>query len=648
MPRLVLLLAAVAAFATPSRLLRNQDLRHEWLSGVARFSGGLTCTAFLIQPVASDDAPVYALTNGHCLGLSGNQVVAPAPLQRGSALTFHYFFDTPSRRISVPLRAAPYATMKGLDVAVVELETTWAALAAAGVRPVTLSRTAPAAGDTVFTVGAPVSGVPDAERWLRKSECAIAAQAQLAEGVWKFHDALRLPCGGVFAGASGSPVFDARTREVIAIINTSTQGAGASSGDFPCFTNYPCELTQAKGELVPEAAYGLPLTGIANCFDASGRFRFTLPACPLDPGLEPLLRGAPVANVRPGAAWNVSVSGAGFTEYRYKTGPEHETDCRRESGYSAPVDIATPLREPIPSADGRYILCVLGNGQQARHATFAHTAVDTVPPALSPRWLVRGDGRGFSVQMIFIVPDLSDYRYKFGPEPATDCDNPDGYQIYRRVPINVPAATAPLIRFCILGGDRNDNFTRPAQILLGESQPLPSGVVNGAGFAQGPLAPGAWASIFLASETADKLGPLTLRDAAGTEHTLQRSNWGSQINVLIPRTAALGRAELRIPSPVPASVSVDLQPAAPGIYLGANGLAVGTTGFVPANGLALVDGTPITVLLAGQRVTGTVSGFVVRYNLPPNFAYRGYVPIQLEHSGIRSNIAYLLLPDEGI
>jgi hypothetical protein len=100
MPRLVLLLAAVAAFATPSRLLKNQDLRHEWLSGVARLRTGLTCTAFLIQPVPSPDSPVYLLTNGHGpLGAAGNEVVRNARVQAGSAATFHYFFDTPARRL---------------------------------------------------------------------------------------------------------------------------------------------------------------------------------------------------------------------------------------------------------------------------------------------------------------------------------------------------------------------------------------------------------------------------------------------------------------------------------------------------------------------------------------------------------------------
>jgi hypothetical protein len=252
---------------------------------------------------------------------------------------------------------------------------------------------APQAGGAVFTVGAPVSGVAAAEAWLRQSECAIDAQVQLAEGPWKFHDALRLACGGIFAGASGSPVFDAQSREVIAIINTSTQGARYASGDFPCFGNNPCELTTAKGELVRESGYALPLTGIANCFDSAGRFDLDRPACPLDPGREPVLRGAPVANVRPGAMWNVTVSGSGFREYRYKTGPEHQTDCRIDSGYSAPVPIATPIQEAIPRADGRYLLCVLGDGQQARHATFAHTAVDTVPPAITPRWSGVGDTR---------------------------------------------------------------------------------------------------------------------------------------------------------------------------------------------------------------------------------------------------------------
>lgn len=673
------LLIPALLFSTPSRLLLNADHRHDAFAAVGRLRSALTCTAFLVQPAAA--SPVYALTNGHCvLGVARNEVATDVPVPEDSSFTFHYFVDTASRRQSVAVRAIPYATLKGLDLAVIQLDTTWEKLASAGVRPLRLGASGPRPGASVYTIGAPVSGVPDTEAWLRRSDCNVAAIAQLAEGPWKFHDAARLSCGAAYAGASGSPVFDVESGDVAAIINTSTQGQIYSSGDIPCFTNSPCELTQPSGRLVLEAAYALPLTGVSNCFDAAGRFDLRLDSCPLDPGGDLTLSNTPFTSVLPGAAWNVGVRGSTSTHYRYKTGPEVETDCRIDTGYSEPIPL-TPgarIQEPMPSTNGRYILCVLASGQQSRHATFTHTAVDSTPPVLRPQWVVRGDEDFFSVQFFFNVPDLSDYRYKYGPDAATDCDNPANYLIYRRIPIRVPIDKTSLIRFCVLGGDRAGNFTRPTHILLGESHPLPSGVVNSAGFEQGPLSPGAWASVFLASPFNNSLPPITLVDAAGTVFPLARLAGDQQVNFRIPANAAIGPAQLRFPSPIPSAFLLDIRPVSPGIFVSPDRTAWGVfridntfTPFggcagpnncfqvpipVPASlsisqsGLALAGGRAITAWAAGQRLTGTVptGGGGVIVDIPANFPYRGYVPIQLEVDGIRSNIAFIHLRDEGI
>jgi uncharacterized protein (TIGR03437 family) len=660
------LLLPILSGATPSRLLLNQDRRHEALAAVGRLRINSTCTAFLIQPRAA--SPVYALTNGHCvLGASGNEVATNVAVPPSAAFTTHYFVDTPSRRRNIPVKAIPYATLKGLDLAVIELDTTWAALDA---RPLRLSETPAQPGDPVFTVGAPVNGVPAEEAWLRRSDCSVDAIAQLAEGPWKFHDALRLACGAVYGGASGSPVFNARSGDVTAIINTGTQGQIYSSGDIPCYINSPCEL---PGRMFLDTAYALPLTGVANCFNTAGRFDLTAANCPLDPGNQPTLSGAPFTSAPPGTNWNVTVSGV--PEFRYKTGPEGETDCRIDSGYSAPQ--STPqIRQSIPAIDGRYILCVLGPNQQPRHATFTHTAIDSKPPALNPLWSVRADDNVYSVQFFFNVPDLSDYRYKFGPDAATDCDNTDGYQIYRRVPIRVPFDKNSLIRFCLLGGDRAGNLTRPTHILLGENHPLPSGVVNSAGFEQGPLSPGAWASLFLASPLTGSRPLLSLIDSAGTSFSLPTLySLDHQMNFPIPRNAAVGPAHLRVASPFPSTILLDIQPVSPGIFVTPTRAAWGfyrtpsmsaifagcgrsnscfqspipvpATVDLIANGMGLTDTRAVTIWLAGQRLPGrSLEG--AAFDIPANFPYRGFVPVQIEIDGIRSNIAYLHLKDEGI
>ena len=66
------------------------------------------------------------------------------------------------------------------------------------------------------------------------------------------------------------------------------------------------------------------------------------------------------------------------------------------------------------------------------------------------------------------------------------------------------------------------------------------------------------------------------------------------------------------------------------------------------NGLTQANGAPIRVWLAGQPVDGRVNAPYVEYRIPEGFAYRGFIPVQLEINGLRSNVAYLFLPDEGI
>ena len=114
--------------ATPSRLLLNQDGRNEAFAAVGRLRLNATCTAFPVQP--NPASPVYALTNGHCvLGASGNEVALNSRVPPGAAFSTRYFVDTPTRRQSIPVKAIPYATLKGLDLAVIEHDATWSALA---------------------------------------------------------------------------------------------------------------------------------------------------------------------------------------------------------------------------------------------------------------------------------------------------------------------------------------------------------------------------------------------------------------------------------------------------------------------------------------------------------------------------------------
>jgi hypothetical protein len=75
---------------------------------------------------------------------------------------------------------------------------------------------------------------------------------------------------------------------------------------------------------------------------------------------------------------------------------------------------------------------------------------------------------------------------------------------------------------------------------------------------------------------------------------------------------------------------------------------------VPSNltlatgGLALVERAEVVVWIAGQRLPGAYRAGMVSCDIPADFPYRGYVPVQVEAFGVRSNTAYYWLRDEGI
>jgi hypothetical protein len=97
------------------------------------------------------------LTAGHCISLEPYGVIRNQPLT--ARVTFNYFVDTSlDRRVTPRTRATGWSTMKGTDLALVELDATLGDLAAQGIRPLLLATSAPDPGRAVFWTG--ISGSP--------------------------------------------------------------------------------------------------------------------------------------------------------------------------------------------------------------------------------------------------------------------------------------------------------------------------------------------------------------------------------------------------------------------------------------------------------------------------------------------------------
>jgi hypothetical protein len=375
--------------------------------------------------------------------------------------------------VAAPIRRIAYATMKGSDITLLELATTQAELASHGVRALELESDEPAAGESIRIVGAPASFFEPCEWFLRSAVCTLGERADLLEFTWHFWFTRRNDCEDVVGGLSGSPVIVARTGRVAGIVNTTTHLAFARGGDFDCYAGRPCEAALGGQRVEEETNYSIPVSGLTECFRATGEFDLTRSACPLDRGRQ-LTVTRRTRNQRPGGRWGAALSG-GLAFYRYKVGVAGAGDFRDEAGYSAPIRLAdrATIDDPLPEQENRYLLCVVaGDGatvdtswQPARNATVVIARVDATPPLRPPMYSVMENDSFYRVTFQFTPPELSVYDYKLGPAATTRCDEP-GYRPYLRVPVPIPKNEGPL-RLCFYAYDEADNKSPALDLTVG-------------------------------------------------------------------------------------------------------------------------------------------------------------------------------------
>lgn len=662
----LLLASAKAQIVGASRMLTNAGGENAAYTGIGRFSGPLTCTAFFIRPPqALETSPAYVMAAGHCIDTSSaNQVIRDRALTN-ARVTFNYFRDTQTSQITVPAKAAVYATMKGLDVSVIELNTTFGELAKRGVTPLDL---ADSVAREVKVIGAPYANTPSEEAFLRVATCELGPRVDLIEFFWHFFGAYPNTCSDIASGSSGSPVLSRDTGKVVALMNTTTAGAAIDTGDFPCFNGQPCEVTQGGFVYRRDTNYAVPVSDVNTCFDESGRFSADLASCLLDSGRQ-LALSAPLRAVQPKSRWNVRVTGEAFPQYRYKVVREGFGDCRDPQGYGALTN-ASLINDELPEIDSRYYLCVLGDGQPARFPTMVHTRVDTTPPSIAIPYTFFDRGDAYLFDPIFVLPELVDFSYKVIEAGGPTCAESDNFARYFRIPVRVPKTSS---RFCLIGRDEAGNATPILEFALQGPNVFPTGVVNAATLRRGPLRPGTLASIFGVN-----LGGQKLELIDGTNRRWPIINLyetDGQINFLIPAGAAIGPAKLALSS---GEVVLTLQADAPGLFTAAEsgngapaGYAIHRTARTPLFACASrgacspapvdppSDGSPFALELFATGISAapvaeiggvSLSAEVVLANeglqtlrvlIPGDFSLRGYLPLRVFSGTTPSNRVYV-------
>lgn len=335
---------------------------------------GWLCTATLVagSETPSSEKPALLLTAGHCAaGLTGeNEVVFDRPMDEGWYFIPSYFYDNKEKHLKFPIDKILYSTLKGVDVAVLQLKDTYGAMHAKGFKPMVVK----AASDLKFDmeiVHVPIAG-PMKERFMRYSNCQALDRAAVFEAgyrdehdrihPWFWPNTVPNQCVGVYGGSSGAPVFVTGTQAVSAVLSTSLKSPGTAC-DEP---NMPCEIIEGQPVGKPQTVYLGAVDPLVKAFKPDGTFD----ASTLDPGTGVVLQdtrgNTPSYSLERGvkrlpARWDLRIDEA-HEHVRYKIGFADYVHCEDPRGYSEPIPVVSQplLNLPTPDVPALYAVCVIG------------------------------------------------------------------------------------------------------------------------------------------------------------------------------------------------------------------------------------------------------------------------------------------------
>jgi len=464
-----------AADNGPSVLLSNADGGNAYPS-IVRVQARATCTGVFIATTdpddpRGDDASAWVATNGHCVDFPATNVVVREQPGQGFVV-FNFFIDTTTRQIQVPIRRMAYATMKGQDIALVELSARVGELRRAGFEPWRPVLTLPEPDEPVVVVGAPLQRNPQLS-YLRLAACPLEGRAAFVyEFTWHWYGFERTRCSDLLPGSSGSPVISRKTGRIVALLNTTNAFAEPYSA---CQPDSPCEPT-GKDAVQPEAtSYATPMIRIDRCFDGRGEFDLNGPGCPLDPGtntvhapatlgsINPFLLNVPIGGARP--TWSVRISGP-HEYYRYKVVKVPDDDCRDLRGYGDVLSITTRpvITDHLPTVEGHHMLCSIGgptrrwggDWQSVDFPTVTRVRIDTTPSTLAAPIAITETPTGYFVEFNTLGIEVSTYTYKVGPAGETSCIDDRDYRLALLEFITVPKGGRPQV-FCAVPYDAAGN-----------------------------------------------------------------------------------------------------------------------------------------------------------------------------------------------
>jgi V8-like Glu-specific endopeptidase len=455
----------------PAQPLNNGGGQYaHWQSiGRVNVEGGATCTGTLIDTRAANDdrsGPAYVLTSGHCAKGDSNRYIENAPAS--GLVTFNFFQDTQALQRPYPIVRIAWSTMRGHDIAILELDRSLGQLMNDGITPLKLASHPPVPGSDLLIVGAPVDG------YLQRAACPQEHQADVFEASWTWPNQLSNRCQDVKAGVSGSPLLTRYSTEIVAVIGTTTRDSGRSR----CSRNAPCEVSNGLAIKRMDTNYATPTNDLAPCFSA-GRFDPRSGDCMLGPAtnFEPQFGESYLRMVRNEQGefiplWWEQFFAVDQPFYRVKY-TRTLADCRIDEGYGAVQSShesgSDSSRHELRDGPGFYFMCIVGQRYKAgpagrwdaRNAKIYWRWALAEPTNTAPVYrLFESAENEFTVQPFGVTPDLdvSQYEYKSGPLNAVNCLEPEGYQTVRPplLEFQVSIADGPK-KVCLKGKDMAGN-----------------------------------------------------------------------------------------------------------------------------------------------------------------------------------------------
>ncbi len=234
--------------------------------------GGSFCSASLFAPESyNKDHKALVLTNGHCTGKGSADLFGasyPNTTEMINNITADnidiYIFKKGAEDV---MGTSAYvngdrdsllllATMHKKDIAIYQLNHTYAELETAGFRPLILGKSMPRLGSQLTY---------HSSAWGSQVACNVAAYADtVIEGIWVWKDMIRMAGEDCRAqgGASGSPVLDSDGR-LVAVLNTMYERGEK------CTIMNPCERERDSGDttVMIGAVYSVPVVDLNACFD---------------------------------------------------------------------------------------------------------------------------------------------------------------------------------------------------------------------------------------------------------------------------------------------------------------------------------------------------------------------------------------------